>query len=52
MKKNRGTGKGLKLIKDMIRLNKKMGGEEITMSYTDLYDAGGKAAGTRVDVVV
>ncbi len=52
MKKVRGTGKGLKLIKNMITLNKKMGGKEITMSYTDIYDAGGKAAGTMVEVVV
>ncbi len=52
MKKARGTGKGLKLIKDMIALNSKMGRKEITISYTDLYDLGGKAAGTRVDVFV
>jgi len=52
MKKTRGTGKGLKLIKDMITLNRKMGGKEITMSYTDLYDEGGKASGTMVEVVV
>jgi LytS/YehU family sensor histidine kinase len=52
MKKTRGTGKGLKLIKDMITLNRKMGGKEITMSYTDLYDEGGKASGTMVEIVV
>ena len=51
MRKARGIGKGLKLINDMMMLNRKLGGEEITMSYTDLYDAGGKAAGTRVEVV-
>lgn len=52
MKKPSDTGKGMKLIVDMIRLNRKLGGKEITVNYTDLYDEGGKAAGTRVEVVV
>ncbi len=51
MKKARGTGKGLKLIKDMITLNRKLGGKEISLNYTDLYDETGKAIGTRVEVV-
>ena len=31
-------------------LNRKMGGKDIQVNYTDLYDAGGKAIGTRVEV--
>jgi len=52
MKTTRDTGKGLKLIHDMIRLNRKLGGREITIAFTDLYDESGKAAGTRVVVSV
>ena len=52
MQKTRDTGKGMKLIKDMIRLNRKLGGNEITLTYTDLYDETGKASGTRAEVVL
>jgi len=52
MQKTRDTGKGMKLINDMIRLNRKLGGNEITLAYTDLYDKTGKASGTRVEVVL
>ncbi len=52
MKISRDTGRGMKLINDMIRLNKKMSGKSISVEYTDLYDETGKASGTRVEVVV
>jgi len=52
LQKTRDTGKGLKLIRDMIRLNRKLGGKDITLSYTDLYDDGGNAEGTRAEVVM
>ena len=52
MKKPRDTGKGIKLIRDMIRLNRKMGGNPISVEYTDLYDDTGNALGTRVVVSV
>ena len=52
MQKTHDTGKGMKLIKDMIRLNRKLGGKQITLNYTDLYDDSGNAAGTRVEVIV
>jgi hypothetical protein len=47
-----GSGKGLKLLNDLINLNKKMGGKEITISYTDLHDNSGQASGTRAEVVI
>ena len=43
-------GNGLHILHDMIKLNRKMGGKDIQVNYTDLYDAGGKAIGTRVEV--
>ena len=52
MKTTRDTGKGTKLINEMIRLNRKLGGKEITVNYTDLYDKGGKALGTRVELEI
>ncbi|MBC8320126.1 MAG: histidine kinase, partial [Bacteroidetes bacterium] len=52
MEKSGITGKGMKLINEMIRLNRKMGGKEISVDHTDLYDEAGKAAGTRVMVEV
>ena len=52
MKKTRDTGRGQKLIGEMIRLNKKMGGKKITVEYIDLYDENGKARGTRVEVEI
>lgn len=52
MKYSRDTGNGIKLINDMIRLNRKLRGKEIVVNYTDLYDEGEKAVGTRVEVVV
>ena len=50
MKTTHDTGKGMKLIRDMIKLNRKLGGKEISIRYTDLYDGDGKAIGTRVEV--
>jgi hypothetical protein len=47
-----GSGKGLRLINDMIRLNRKLGGPPITLTYIDLYDPFGRPAGTRAEVVV
>lgn len=52
MKTTRDTGKGIKLINDMISLNRKLGGKDISIEYTDLFDENGKANGTRVVVVV
>jgi len=52
MQKTRETGKGMKLIKDMIRLNRKLGGNEITIHYTDLYDENSAASGTRVELTL
>lgn len=52
LKKTRDTGKGTKLINDMINLNRKLGGKEISVNYTDLYDATGQALGTRVEVEI
>lgn len=47
---NKGTGKGLKIIRDMISLNKKLTGKEISINYIDLYDKQGKTCGTRAEV--
>jgi len=47
-----GTGKGLKLIHDMIRLNQKLGGRPITLSYIDLYNESGQPVGTRAQVII
>lgn len=46
------TGNGLKIIRDMIRLNKKLTGKDILLEYTDLYDENGEASGTKVEVEV
>jgi len=46
------TGKGLKIIEDMIRLNKKLTGKEIILNYTDLYNDKGEPSGTSVEVLV
>jgi len=47
---NKGTGKGLKIIRDMISLNKKLTGKEISINYIDLYDKQGETCGTRAEV--
>jgi len=52
MKTTHDTGKGLKLINDMIRLNRKLGGKLISVTYTDLYNEGHKAIGTTVEVII
>ena len=52
MKTSKDTGRGMKLINDMIRLNKKMSGKSISVKYTDLYNETGKASGTKVEVIV
>ncbi len=46
------TGKGLKIIEDMIRLNKKITGKEIILNYTDLYNDKGEPSGTSVEVLI
>ncbi|NOX86165.1 MAG: hypothetical protein GXO86_09415 [Chlorobi bacterium] len=45
-------GKGLKLLRDLIRLHRKTGGKEISIQYTDLHDDNGRPAGTVVKVVL
>ena len=47
-----GSGKGLRLIRELIALNRKTGGNNITLSYKDLYHPDGTPAGTRVIVIV
>ncbi len=46
------TGKGLKIIRDMISLNKKLTGKEISLTYTDLDDEQADACGTRAEVEI
>jgi len=50
--KTRETGQGLKLINDMIRLNRKLGGNDIQVTYIDLLNDVGKAMGTIVEVII
>ena len=52
MKTTRDTGKGMNLIRDMIMLNRKLGGKDISIQYTDLFDESGKTVGTKVEVVI
>ncbi len=47
-----GSGKGLKLIRELIALNRKTGGSNITLSYKDLYHQDGTPAGTQAVVVI
>ena len=49
---SRIAGNGMKIMHDMIRLNRKMTGKEIRVTITDLYDEEGKARGTRVEVEI
>ncbi len=49
---NRDSGKGLKLINDMIQLNRKMGGKNISIEYKDLHNESGVPTGTVVLVLV
>jgi LytS/YehU family sensor histidine kinase len=46
------TGMGLKIINDIISLNKKLTGKEITLNYIDLDDENGVAQGTSVEVII
>lgn len=50
-KYSKDSGNGLRIINDMIRLNRKLGGGEISVNYIDLYDAFDKATGTRAEIV-
>ena len=47
-----GSGKGLKLIRELIALNRKTGGSNITLSYKDLYHKDGTPAGTQAVIVI
>ncbi len=47
-----GSGKGLKLIRELIALHRKTGGSNITLSYKDLYHPNGTPAGTQAVVVI
>jgi len=51
-KKSRDTGEGIKLINDMIKLNRKLGGKDIRVIYIDSQDDSGKALGTIVEVII
>lgn len=51
-KYKRDSGQGVKLMEQMIKLNKKSGGRDISFDYTDLYNDNGVAMGTRVEVVL
>ena len=51
-KYSKDSGKGIKLINDMIRLNRKLGGKSITLNYVDLFDESGNSIGTIVEVGV
>lgn len=44
------SGRGTKLISEMIALNKKMGGKNITYKYIDLFAENGNAIGTQVKI--
>ncbi|UBM62109.1 histidine kinase [Candidatus Sulfidibacterium hydrothermale] len=45
-------GKGLKLLRDLIRLHRKTGGRGISLQYVDLRDKNGHPSGTLVRVVL
>ncbi len=47
-----GSGKGLKLIRELIALNRKTGGSNITLFYKDLYHQDDTPAGTQAVVVI
>ncbi len=47
-----GSGKGLKLIRELIALNRKTGGNNITLYYKDLYNSDGNPVGTQAVVVI
>jgi LytS/YehU family sensor histidine kinase len=48
----REGGNGSKIMADMIRLNRKITGNTIRVTTTDLYDDEGRASGTRVEVEI
>lgn len=45
------SGKGLSILQDMVSLNKKLGGKEIQVNYTDLFHKDGTSAGTRAELL-